>query len=99
MEEAKEGGNPELAAQTRDLIRSHLAENHELIRTLQEKLRLSQEDADMQGKRRMEVEKMLMKRDAAYEELLEKTASKQDMAVEDIKVCGLSFAWLTLKRH
>jgi kinesin family protein 5 len=86
MDSAKEEGQPELLTQTRDVIRTHMAENQETLRTLQDKLRLSQEDADMQAKRRTEVEKVLAKRDAAYEELLEKTASKQDMAVEDIKV-------------
>jgi hypothetical protein len=60
----------ELSTQARELIRSHLAENHEVVRDLQEKLRAGQEEGEIQAKRRMEVEKILMKRDAAYEELL-----------------------------
>ncbi|RSH95610.1 hypothetical protein EHS25_000702 [Saitozyma podzolica] len=84
LEGANDQTRSELSAQTKDLIRSSLAENQEAIRDLQERLRLSQEDADMQAKRKAEVEKMLGKRNAAYEELLEKTASSQSEAI-DIK--------------
>jgi kinesin family protein 5 len=59
-----------ITGQTRELIRSHLAENQENMRDLQERLRMSQEEGEMQGKRRGEVEKMLARRDMAYEELL-----------------------------
>ena len=41
-----------------------------MVRDLQERLRQTQEDGEMQTKRRGEVEKMLARRDAAYEELL-----------------------------
>jgi kinesin family protein 5 len=70
LEGANDQTRSELSAQTKDLIRSSLAENQEAIRDLQERLRLSQEDADMQAKRKAEVEKLLGKRNAAYEELL-----------------------------
>ena len=92
----------DLGSQTRELIRTHLAENQDLVRDLHERLRLSHDEGEMQSKRRIEVEKMLAKRDAAYEELLgeshlvgitrfaeccvDKTASSQSMAVADIKV-------------
>ncbi len=71
MEAAKQNGTEgEITEQTRELIRSHLAENQELVRDLQERLRMSSEENEMQAKRRAEVEKLLSKRDAAYEELL-----------------------------
>ena len=71
LETAKDSSATEhLGEQTRDLIRTHLAENQELVRSLQERLRGYQEDSEMQAKRRAEAEKMLIKRDAAYEELL-----------------------------
>jgi kinesin family protein 5 len=47
---------------------------------------MAQEESELQAKRRMDVEKMLIKRETAYEELLDRTASNQSMAVEDIKV-------------
>lgn len=55
---------------TVELIRVHLAENQNIIRDMQDKLRATHEEGDMQAKRRTEVEKMLSRRDAAYEELL-----------------------------
>jgi len=71
LESAKDSSSTaDLGAQTRELIRAHLAENQELVRTLQEKLRQHQEESEIQAKRRTEVERLLAKRDAAYEELL-----------------------------
>jgi kinesin family protein 5 len=52
------------------MIRSHIAENQDQIRDLQEKLRASQEEAEMDRTRRGEVERLLEKREGAYEELL-----------------------------
>ncbi|WVW83416.1 hypothetical protein I302_105436 [Kwoniella bestiolae CBS 10118] len=75
----------QISLQTKDLVRSALAENQDIVRDLQERLRLAQEEADLQNKRRSEVEKMLGKRDAAYEELLDKTTSSQNVAIDDIK--------------
>ncbi|ORY21595.1 hypothetical protein BCR39DRAFT_54296 [Naematelia encephala] len=46
---------------------------------------MSHDESEMQSKRRAEVEKLLSKRDAAYEDLLDKTASSQSMALADIK--------------
>ncbi len=40
------------------------------MRDLQERLRGSHEEAEMQARRKAEVEKILLQRDAAYEELL-----------------------------
>ena len=101
LESAKEQGTAaELGGQTRDLIRAHLAENQDLVRDLQERLRLAHEESEIQAQRRNEVEKLLSKRDAAYEELLggystsiqctelmiDKAASNQSVAVADLKV-------------
>ncbi|KAK4683958.1 kinesin family member 5, partial [Tremellales sp. Uapishka_1] len=86
LEQVKDADkSAELSAQTRELIRGHLAENQDLVRGLQERLRLSHDEGELQSKRRVEVERMLARRDAAYEELLDKTASSQSMAVADIK--------------
>lgn len=59
-----------LTSQTRELIRTSLEESQDAMRGLQERLRLACEEQDMQVKRRSELEKMLEKRDAAFEELL-----------------------------
>ena len=53
-----------------ELIRLHLAEHQDTVGNLQERLRATLEEGEMQARRRAEVEKMLSKRDAAYEELL-----------------------------
>ncbi|CAD6590665.1 MAG: hypothetical protein TREMPRED_005838 [Tremellales sp. Tagirdzhanova-0007] len=68
-----------------EIIRTHLAESQDVMRDLQERLRATQEEAEMQAKRRGEMERLLSRRDAAYEELLDKTSSSQSMASEDIK--------------
>lgn len=60
----------EITESTRELIRASLAENQDLMRDLQERLRLSHEDAETQSKRRSELEKTLAKRESQYEELL-----------------------------
>lgn len=89
-----------LTSQTRELIRTSLAESQDAMRGLQERLRLAGEEQDMQVKRRSELEKMLEKRDAAFEELLgecmdaclkytltvnaEKTASGQGLPFAEI---------------
>lgn len=90
-----------LTSQTRELIRMSLAESQDAMRGLQERLRLACEEQDMQVKRRSELEKMLEKRDAAFEELLgeclgpcliymltdntDKTASDQGLSLAEIK--------------
>lgn len=80
-----EGVKPDLNSQAADLIRTHLTENSAMVQELQDRLRTTREEADVQAKRRGEVEKALIKREAAYEELLDRTVSSQNMAVEDIK--------------
>ena len=77
--------NRSVSSETADLIRTHLTENQAMVRELQDRLRMAQDDAELQTKRRGEVEKMLIKRETAYEELLDRTASSQNMAIEDIK--------------
>ncbi|WVO17001.1 hypothetical protein L204_104687 [Cryptococcus depauperatus] len=74
-----------LTAQTRELIRSSLAENQDVVRGLQERLRLAHEEGEMQTKRRVELEKTLGNRDTAYEELLDKAASGQGISLSEIK--------------
>jgi kinesin family protein 5 len=87
LEEAKKGQNAGLTDEFKEVIRGHMTENQDLVRELQDRLRVAQEEADVQIRRRTDVEKMLVKRETAYEELLDKTASSQNMAVEDIKAC------------
>ena len=73
-----------ISAQTKDLVRSHIAENQDQIRDLQERLRSSQEEADMNRTRKGEVERMLEKREGAYEELLgELTSLSLIVAIAD----------------
>ncbi|RXK39944.1 kinesin [Tremella mesenterica] len=91
LRDIETSGN-ELGSQTKDLIRTHLAENQDLVRDLQERLRAAQEEADLQSKRRVEVEKALSKREAAHEELLGELSlhdvtftSKQSILIEDVK--------------
>ncbi|WRT66891.1 uncharacterized protein IL334_003854 [Kwoniella shivajii] len=85
LESREATSSEDISFQIRDLVRSALAENQDIVRDLQERLRLAQEEAEMQGKRRGEVEKMLGRRDAAYEELLDKTGSSQNVAIDDIR--------------
>nr|XP_019013289.1 kinesin [Kwoniella pini CBS 10737]OCF52070.1 kinesin [Kwoniella pini CBS 10737] len=75
----------DISNHTRELVRSAMAENQDVVRDLQERLRLAQEESELQTKRRNEVERLLSRRDAAYEELLDKTTSSQSVAVDDIK--------------
>jgi kinesin family protein 5 len=86
IETSREGQAADLTVEAKELIRVHLTENQDLVRDLQDRLRMAQEESELQAKRRMDVEKMLIKRETAYEELLDRTASNQSMAVEDIKV-------------
>ncbi|WVQ78249.1 hypothetical protein IAT38_000333 [Cryptococcus sp. DSM 104549] len=91
LKDLEETQNPErkekLTEKTKELIRSALAENQDVVRDLQERLRLAHEESEMQAKRKGEVEKMLGKRDAAYEELIDidKTASGQGVSLSEIK--------------
>jgi len=86
IESSRGGQAADLTVEAKELIRVHLTENQDLVRDLQDRLRMAQEESELQAKRRMDVEKMLIKRETAYEELLDRTASNQSMAVEDIKV-------------
>ena len=90
IESSREGQAADLTVEAKELIRVHLTENQDLVRDLQDRLRMAQEESELQAKRRMDVEKMLIKRETAYEELLDRTASNQSMAVEDIKVSSAS---------
>ena len=70
LDQNKENASTSLPLQARELLKTHLVENQDLVRDLKERLRLSHEEMELQSKRRGEVEKMLMRRDQAYEELL-----------------------------
>jgi kinesin family protein 5 len=52
-------------------------------------LRVAQEESERQGKAAAEVEKMLIKREAAYGELWDRTAANESIAIEDIKASWL----------
>lgn len=73
-----------LEAADRDALHAHLTEIEDSIRDIQERLRQAQDDAEVQSKRRQDADKLLEKRDEAYEELLAKTAGSVD--VDDIRV-------------
>lgn len=70
--EASHESGKQLSEDTRDQIRAHLAENQDALREMQERLRQSAEDAEMHKTRRNEVERLLEKRENAYEDLLGK---------------------------
>ena len=81
-----DGQTTNLSVGAKELIRVHLSDNQDAVRVLQDRVRIAEEELELQARRRTELEKMLIKRQSAYEELLDKTASNQSMAVEDIKV-------------
>ena len=81
-----DGQTTNLSVNAKELIRVHLSDNQDAVRVLQDRVRIAEEELELQARRRTELEKMLIKRQNAYEELLDKTASNQSMAVEDIKV-------------
>jgi len=81
-----DGQTTNLSFNAKELIRVHLSDNQDAVRVLQDRVRIAEEELELQARRRTELEKMLIKRQSAYEELLDKTASNQSMAVEDIKV-------------
>lgn len=80
-----DGQTANLSVNAKELIRVHLSNNQDAVRVLQDRVRIAEEELELQARRRTELEKMLIKRQSAYEELLDKTASNQSMAVEDIK--------------
>jgi kinesin family protein 5 len=86
IEGSMDGQTANLSIEAKDLIRVHLSDNQDAVRVLQDRVRIAEEELELQARRRTELEKMLIKRQSAYEELLDKTASNQSMAVEDIKV-------------
>lgn len=79
-------GNAEISSELRDLVRNHFAENQQVMRDYQERLRLTQDNAELQSKRKAEVEKLLEQRNREYEDLLARSTESNDpMAVADIK--------------
>jgi hypothetical protein len=59
----------DIVVEARETIRRHLLDNQTIIRDLQDKLRRSQEDAELQAQRSDDLQDLLEQRDAAYEEL------------------------------
>jgi kinesin family protein 5 len=71
LDTSKDSGQAvDLSSQAREAIRAHLVENQDFVGDLQERLRASEEEGELQARRRGEVERMLVRRDDAYEELL-----------------------------
>lgn len=68
----KQTDEKRLGEDTKDLIKSHLAEHQDALREMQERLRMSSEDMEMNRVRRQELEVLLEKREGAYEDLLGK---------------------------
>jgi kinesin family protein 5 len=71
----KQSKDDRLGEETKDLIKSHLAEHQDALREMQERLRMSSEDMEVNRARRAELESMLDKREGAYEELLGNSAA------------------------
>ena len=76
----KQSDDERLGEDTKDLIKSHLAEHQDALREMQERLRMSSEDMEMNRARRVELENMLEKREGAYEELLGELFALRDMS-------------------
>ncbi len=60
----------DVVLEARETIRRHLADNQTVIRDLQDKLRRSEEDAELHVQRSDDLQELLERRDAAYEDLL-----------------------------
>lgn len=55
---------------SRETIRRHLADNQGIVRDLQDRLRRSQEDLELQEQQKDQLEQLLSQRDAAYDKLI-----------------------------
>lgn len=78
--------NAEISSELRGLMRNHFAEHQQVMRDYQERLRLAQDTAELQSKRKAEVEKLLDQRNREFEDLLARSTESNDpMAVADIK--------------
>lgn len=66
----KQSNEERLGENTKELIKSHLAEHQDALREMQERLRMSSEDMEMNRARRVELESLLDKREGAYDDLL-----------------------------
>ena len=60
----------ELLSESKDIIRQHLLMSQSAQRDSQDRLRRLQDDVDVQQQRREELERILLEKDAAYEDLL-----------------------------
>lgn len=73
-----------LTAEDVTVLRRQLSESQSLIRDAGERLRHSQEESDMNTRRRDELEQRLSGLEAEYEELLEKTIHEEETSNVDI---------------
>ncbi|BEJ16265.1 hypothetical protein CspHIS471_0508700 [Cutaneotrichosporon sp. HIS471] len=84
--EDSSSGQEQISTELRDLVRNHFAENQNIMRDYQERLRLAQDNAELQSKRKAEVEKLLDQRNREYEDLLARSAESNDpLAVAEVK--------------
>ncbi|BEI85414.1 hypothetical protein CcaverHIS002_0508150 [Cutaneotrichosporon cavernicola] len=84
--EDSSSGQEQISTELRDLVRNHFAENQNIMRDCQERLRLAQDNAELQSKRKAEVEKLLDQRNREYEDLLARSAESNDpLAVAEVK--------------
>jgi hypothetical protein len=65
----------ELLSESKDVIRQHLLMSQSAQRDSQDRLRRLQDDVEVQQQRREELERILVEKDAAYEDLLGKMIS------------------------
>jgi kinesin family protein 5 len=79
-------GQEQISTELRDLVRNHFAENQQVMRDYQERLRLAQDNAELQSKRKAEVEKLLDQRNREFEDLLARSTESNDpLAVAEVK--------------
>ncbi|GMK55466.1 hypothetical protein CspeluHIS016_0205220 [Cutaneotrichosporon spelunceum] len=84
--EDSSSGQEHISTELRDLVRNHFAENQNIMRDYQERLRLAQDNADLQSKRKAEIEKLLDQRNREYEDLLARSTESNDpLAVAEVK--------------
>jgi hypothetical protein len=78
-----------LLSESKDVIRQHLLVSQTAQRDSQDRLRRLQDDVEVQQQRREELERILVEKDAAYEDLLAQQSMEAlgPAVVDDIKVC------------
>ncbi|KAG7571473.1 hypothetical protein FFLO_00656 [Filobasidium floriforme] len=84
---AAEARPAELLSESKDVIRQHLLVSQTAQRDSQDRLRRLQDDVEVQQQRREELERILVEKDAAYEDLLAQQSMEAlgPAVVDDIK--------------